>query len=115
MNGWEIVLLPIAALAIAAYGLIRRRRERFPAGRCDVIKCEMTFTDRKKTLEWIETYFKEAQIEVTARERRMVSGDDGDLYAHVYTLRLPETVTPAQLVGSLSGYETVRSVHTEPV
>jgi len=115
MNGWEIALLPIAALAIAAYGLIRRRHEGDPTGGRDVLKCEVTFTDRKQTLEWIETYFDEAQITVIELERHSERSENEDLYTNVYTLRLPQGVSPAALVGRLSGYETVRSVHTGPV
>ena len=116
MQGWEIVLLPIAAAAIAAFALIRRRYDRYPAdGHVDAIKCEVAFTDWNQTLEWIQTYFEDAQIEVTGLETQINREGDFDLYTNVYTLRLPEQVNPVDLVGRLSGYKTVLSVHTGPV
>jgi len=116
MQGWEIALLPIAAIAIAVYGIIRRRYEGYPAGRhAGELVCEVTFLDRQKTLGFIEPYFEDAQIEVLKLERHIESGENIDLYTNVYTLRLPKTVDHAELVSHISGCETVQSVHTRPV
>ena len=116
MQGWEIALLPIAAVIIAGYGLIRRRREQYPAGRHEgMLICEVAFLDRKTSLCYIETCFEDMQIEVLKVERQIEPGETQDLFKNVYTLRLPETVYPGELVNRLSACRAVQSVHTRPV
>ena len=114
--GFEMALLLFAAAAIAAYGLIRRRKAGFREDeRQDVLECVVTFFDRQQTLQWIETYFETAHIRVENLERQIESGEGVDLYTNVYRLRLPRSVSPAELVGHLSGCDTVQSVHINPV
>lgn len=110
----EIVMILIFAVIIAAYGLIRRRREmRREEMRTQVIECEVTYRDSVATQAFLEDYFASNLISVLNVNCFLESGEDEDLYTNVYKLFLPGNLTAAQLVGQISACETVQSVHTK--
>jgi hypothetical protein len=110
----EIVLILIFAVTIAAYGMIRRAKEkRHEEAVARVIQCEVTYRDSVATQAFLETFFASNLVDVLNVNCFLESGEDEDLYTNVYKLYLPGNLTAAQLVVKLSQCETVQSVHTK--
>ncbi len=112
----EIVLLAIAALAIAVFGLYRRKHRVFHEyNHQENLMCVVTFYDRSSTLPQIEAYFEREYIEVRHLKREMKRVDDCDLFTNTYTLRMPQRAEQGALAGYLSTIKTVQSVKITPM
>ena len=61
----EIVLILIFAVTIAAYGMIRRAKEkRHEEAVARVIQCEVTYRDSVATQAFLETFFASNLVDV---------------------------------------------------
>ena len=111
-----MVLCLLGVAVIAVFGMNRRKREQFSAGRHKAeLVCEVTFYDRCVTLPMMEAYFAEEGIHVLDLKRSIQRKGKADLFTNVYTLRLPENVSPAEIVSRFSGFSTVQSVRLKPL
>ena len=111
----EVVLLMIAVLAIAGYGVSRRRRRVFHEDRHhEHIVCEVTFLDRSETLPRIEAFFEQEYITVRDVKREIKREKGVDLFTNTYFLGMPRRVDQGRLVGYISSIKTVRSVRIRP-
>ena len=112
----EMVMCLIGVLIIAAYGLIRRRKDVFHEDRHqDGLLCIVSYYDRSATLPLIESYFDRCGIRVSDLRRSYTKGDQADLFVDEYQLWLPNTVNQADVVSELSIISTVQSVHIKPL
>ena len=110
----DMLMILIFAVIIAAYGMIRRRRESMrEEADARVIQCEVTYRDSVTTQAFLKSYFDSNLISVLNVNCYLENGEDEDLYTNVYKLFLPGTMTAAQLGGQLSACETVQRVHTK--
>lgn len=112
----EIVLLTIAFLGIAVFGLYRRGHRVFPEySHQENLMCVVTFYDRAETLPLIEAYFEQEYIEVRHLKREMKRVGDQDLFTNTYMLRMPQRAEQGELAGYLSTIRTVQSVKITPM
>ncbi|MBQ4264038.1 MAG: hypothetical protein IJB85_00800 [Clostridia bacterium] len=112
----EMILCLMASVAIAAYGINRRRKEVFREDRHqDELLCIVTFHDRRVTLPLIEGYFEEAQIRILDLERSIKRTNGVDLFTNTYKLYLPPHVAQAEIVSRISGFATVQRVQIKPL
>jgi len=112
----EMILCLLGVIMIAAFGLNRRKKERFSEGqhKAELI-CEVAFYDRSVTLPMLEEYFEAEAIDVLDLKRNIQRKGGIDLFTNTYKLHLPKELSPAEMVNHFSEFSTVQSVQVKPL
>lgn len=108
----NMLMIVLFVVIIAAFGLmmwLKHLREAEEISQ--VIALQVTFRERETTLKRLDAYFASKLISILSVRGYMEGGEGVDLYTNEYKLFLPSTMTPTELVGQLSAWETVQSVH----
>lgn len=77
---------------------------------------EISFQNRKETLEFLSDYLSEGRINVINVDFRVEERADGsNLYTNVYTLSIPRKTDSAAIIHDISEYPAVMKVRTRDV
>ncbi len=77
-----------------------------------VKKMEITFIHRVESMQFINDYFKEKNIQTIDLDFHVESKDGANIYTNIYTLQMPNHLTYAEVVNQLSEYPNMMSVRT---
>lgn len=78
-------------------------------------KLEVRFVHRVETIEYINQYFRELNIQIIDIDFNVTSNEGQNIYTNVYTLHLPSKVSYTEVVNHLSEHINIMSIRTTNV
>ena len=78
-------------------------------------KLEVQFVHRVETIEYINQYFHQLNIQIVDIDFNVTSSDGHNVYTNLYTLHLPAKVSYTEVVNHLSEHINIMSLRTTSV
>ena len=75
-------------------------------------RVEVKFIHRVETMDFINAYFEEKNIQVLDIDFHVEITEKNNLYTNVYSLKLPSKVSYTDIVAHLSEFKNVQGVRT---